>query len=154
MTVAALLLIGGLIVLVYGANLFIDTAAELANRIGVPEIIIGLTLVAFGTSLPEWISSLFAALDPALVCPEGSGPCSPTDLALGNVIGSNIANIGLVIGVAGLIGGRINVTPAFLKRDVPLMIWLSFLTWHFCIHQRLLNPLEGGFMFFVYGDHL
>lgn len=84
------LLILGFLPLLYGANILVDGGSALARRLNVPPIVIGLTIVAFGTSAPELVVNLFAA---------GSGTAS---LALGNVVGSNIFNILVVLGVASL----------------------------------------------------
>ena len=106
------LVVFGLLLLVKGADFFIDGASEIATRIGVSEVIIGLTLVAFGTSLPEWVSSVIATLrDPSTL--QCAGECYTTDLALGNVIGSNITNIGLVIGFVLLLPKGIKVNQEF-----------------------------------------
>jgi cation:H+ antiporter len=89
--VETLLLTVGFIVLIKSADLFVDGASALAMKLDVPEIVIGLTIVAFGTSAPELFVNVFSALN------------GETELALGNVIGSNIMNILLILGVAGLI---------------------------------------------------
>ncbi|MGE0088124.1 MAG: calcium/sodium antiporter [Bacteroidales bacterium] len=86
-----LLLITGLIVLIYGANLMVDSASALAKKLNVPAIVIGLTIVAFGTSSPELVVNIFAAIDHS------------SDIALGNVIGSNIFNILVILGVSAFI---------------------------------------------------
>jgi len=81
----------GIAVLVKGADLLITGASGLARNMGIPEFVIGLTLVAFGTSLPELTVNIQASMEGA------------SEITLGNVIGSNIANILLILGVAGLI---------------------------------------------------
>jgi cation:H+ antiporter len=86
-----LLLITGLIVLIYGANLLVDSASALAKKLNVPTIVIGLTIVAFGTSSPELVVNIFAAVDHS------------SDIALGNVIGSNAFNILVILGVSAFI---------------------------------------------------
>ncbi len=86
-----LLLLGGLAVIIFAANFLVDGASALAKRLGVSDLITGLTVVAFGTSAPELTINIFSALD-------GS-----TDLAVGNVLGSNIANILLILGVSAII---------------------------------------------------
>lgn len=86
-----LLLVTGFIVLVYGANLLVDSASALAKKLNVPNIVIGLTIVAFGTSSPELVVNIFAAVDHS------------SDIALGNVIGSNIFNILCILGVSAFI---------------------------------------------------
>ncbi len=142
----------GLILLVKGSDFFIDGAAEIAKRIGISEMIIGLTLVAFGTSLPEWVSSIIATLrDPAtLQCVKGL-PCNTTDLALGNVIGSNITNTGLVVGAVGLmVKDGIPVQSAFLTRDIPLLIILAITTWYFSLQDNLIGQFEGAAIFTLF----
>ncbi|MDX9697512.1 MAG: calcium/sodium antiporter [Bacteroidales bacterium] len=86
-----LLLITGLIVLIYGANIMVDSASALAKKLNVPTIVIGLTIVAFGTSSPELVVNIFAAVDHS------------SDIALGNVIGSNVFNILGILGVSAFI---------------------------------------------------
>lgn len=146
---ALALVIVGLLLLVKGADFFIDGASEIAKRIGVSEIIIGLTLVAFGTSLPEWVSSIIATLrDPSTLQCIGNLPCHTTDLALGNVIGSNITNIGLVIGFVGLLlPNGIQVNQDFLIRDIPLIIILSIGTWYFSLQDHIIAQWEGAVIF-------
>jgi len=146
------LVLVGLVLLVKGSDFFIDGAAEIAKRIGISEMIIGLTLVAFGTSLPEWVSSIIATLrDPAtLQCAEGM-VCNTTDLALGNVIGSNITNTGLVIGSVGLmLKDGISVKPDFLVRDIPVLIILSIATWYFSLQDNLIGKIEGASIFLLF----
>ncbi|PKL36379.1 sodium:proton exchanger [Candidatus Peregrinibacteria bacterium HGW-Peregrinibacteria-1] len=91
MLISILLLLVGLVILIYGADFLVKGASSISKKLGVPAIVIGLTIVAFGTSAPELIINLFSAA-------KGT-----TDLALGNVLGSNVANIFLVLGVSGLI---------------------------------------------------
>ena len=146
------LVLVGLVLLVKGSDFFIDGAAEIAKRIGISEMIIGLTLVAFGTSLPEWVSSIIATLrDPAtLQCAEGM-VCNTTDLALGNVIGSNITNTGLVIGSVGLmLKDGIRVKSDFLTRDIPILIVLSIATWYFSLQDNLIGKIEGASIFLLF----
>ncbi|MCY2687413.1 calcium/sodium antiporter [Salinimicrobium sp. TH3] len=91
MLVDILLLLGGFVALIYGANALVDAASSLAARWGVPSIVIGLTIVAFGTSAPELVVNVFAAT-------TGS-----TDMVLGNVLGSNIFNVLGILGISALI---------------------------------------------------
>ena len=91
MLVNLLLLLGGFVALIFGANMLVDSASSLAAKWGVPSIVIGLTIVAFGTSAPELVVNVFAAT-------AGS-----TDMVLGNVLGSNIFNVLGILGVSALI---------------------------------------------------
>ena len=142
LNIAYLLL--GLFLLVKGSDYFVDAASEIAKRFGISEMIIGLTLVAFATSLPEWVASLIAALrDPAALNGQ-----NPTDLALGNVIGSNICNIGLVLGVCGLLVKEgLRAKSSFLQREIPLMIILSSLSWFFSFKGDGVASWEGAILF-------
>lgn len=91
MLINILMLLGGFVALIYGANSLVDAASSLAARFGVPSIVIGLTIVAFGTSAPELVVNVFAAT-------TGS-----TDMVLGNVLGSNIFNVLGILGISALI---------------------------------------------------
>ncbi|GAB4550470.1 MAG: calcium/sodium antiporter [Anaerolineae bacterium] len=99
----------GLAGLFYGGNWLVKGAARFANALGISPIVIGLTIVAFGTSMPEMLVSAQAAL-------RGNA-----DIATGNIVGSNIANIGLILGLAALIY-PMTVKLQFLRREIPIMI--------------------------------
>lgn len=118
-------LIVGIAVLVKGADFLITGASGLAKRAGVPDFVIGLTLVAFGTSLPELTVNVQASFEKA------------SGITLGNVIGSNIANILLILGVAGLIR-PIAVHRTFVKKEIPLNL-LSVLVLFAMIGDKILD---------------
>jgi cation:H+ antiporter len=105
----ALLIVGGLLGLVFGGDLLVRGAVDLARRIGLSPLIIGLTLVGFGTSTPELVTSLQAAF-------VGS-----PGIAVGNVVGSNIANILLILGVASLLAPVV-IDQAAFKRDGTVLV--------------------------------
>lgn len=109
-----LYLIGGLILLFIGAEGLIRGSSNLAIKIGITPLVVGLTVVAFGTSAPELVVSLKAAL------------IGNSSIALGNVIGSNIANIALILGVAALIR-PLDVHANVIMREIPIMIGISIL---------------------------
>jgi cation:H+ antiporter len=113
---AILLLPLGIAILVKGADWLVDGAVVIAERLGLTPLIIGLTIVAMGTSAPEVAASIAAAL-------AGSG-----DIAVGNVYGSNIANLALIGGICAMIR-PIAVHRAALRRDIPLMLAASFVLW-------------------------
>ena len=102
----------GLVLLYYGGEWLVRGAGALAARLGVSPLAIGLTVVAFGTSAPELVVSLAAALGGA------------SDIAVGNVVGSNIANIGLILGIGALIRS-LEVHANILRIDTPLMVAVS-----------------------------
>ncbi|MEX2534295.1 MAG: calcium/sodium antiporter [Trueperaceae bacterium] len=108
-----LLLIGlGVLLLYFGGDALVKAAVALACQWGVKPMVVGLTVVALGTSTPELFASLLATL-------RGN-----TDIALGNVVGSNIANIGLILGVTALIA-PIRTHARFLRREVPFMLGVA-----------------------------
>lgn len=114
MLVDVLLLILGFIILIKGADLFVDGAVSIANNFNIPKIIVGLTIVAFGTSAPELAVAIKANL-------KGS-----SDIVLGNVVGSNILNILLILGISGLFY-PLGVKDNTLKKEIPLVILFSSL---------------------------
>ncbi|WP_339413294.1 calcium/sodium antiporter [Pseudomonas sp. EA_35y_Pfl2_R5] len=126
-------LIAGLVLLVAGAEVLVRGAAKLAAQFGIPPLVIGLTVVAFGTSAPETAVSVQAALN-------GSG-----DLAIGNVIGSNIANVLLVLGATALVAPLI-VSRQLIRLDVPIMIGASLVVYALAWDGSL-SRLEGALLF-------
>ncbi len=115
---------GGLAILLVGAELFVRGSSRMAAAFGVPALVIGLTVVAFGTSAPE------AAVGVQSVV-QGN-----TDIGLGNVIGSNIANVLLILGLASLIS-PLPVSARVVRVDVPVMIGFSALLWLLCLDGRI-----------------
>jgi len=105
----------GLLALIWGADRFVHGAAATARNLGVPPLLIGLTIVALATSAPEILVSLVAALR------------DEPDLAIGNAIGSNIANIGLVLGVVAILR-PVELKSATLRREMPALLAVSLLT--------------------------
>ncbi|MCF7832573.1 MAG: calcium/sodium antiporter [Candidatus Marinimicrobia bacterium] len=91
LTVSFLVLLAGIVLLYFGANFLVKGSANIARIFGVKPLIIGLTIVAFGTSMPEFMVSIFGVLKDV------------SDISVGNIIGSNVANIGLILGISGLI---------------------------------------------------
>jgi len=106
---AAIALLGGLVLLVLGGELLVRGAVRIAGRLGVPPLIVGLTLVGFGTSTPELVTSVQAALSGA------------PGIAYGNIVGSNIANILLILGLAALVA-PIPIGAAALRRDCTVLL--------------------------------
>lgn len=114
-TIDVLLLVLGFAGLVYGSNLLVDNAVIIAKRLGMSEALIGLTIVAAGTSMPELATSVVAAIK------------KRSDIAIGNVVGSNIFNILLILGVAGVIypieTPDINVTDSLFMLGISALLW-------------------------------
>ena len=126
------LFIAGLLILVAGAEALIRGAVNLARLLGVSPFIIGLTLVGFGTSAPELVVNVSAALYDA------------PGLAMGNIVGSNIANIGLILGVAAVLSPL--VTQArMLTREMPIMVAVSVLIW-ILVSDGQLSRIDAGIL--------
>lgn len=133
---AALLLVVGLVCLILGSNLFVDNASFIASTLGVSDAVIGLTIVAGGTSLPELATSMVSAK-------KGN-----SDIAIGNVIGSNVFNILMIIGVTGL------VKPMHIKGitslDLIVMLASMLLLWFFCRTTYKVKRWEGAVLAISY----
>lgn len=134
-------LIVGLVLLVGSSKLLVYGATEIAKAIGVSDLVIGLTVVAVGTSLPELASSIIAARK------------GDTALALGNVIGSNLFNTLLVVGIPSLIC-PMHLDPMIIVRDFPIMAFLTLLLFplgfRFKERSGRVGRLAGGFLVAVY----
>jgi cation:H+ antiporter len=126
-------LIAGLVLLVAGAEVLVRGAAKLAAQFGISPLVIGLTVVAFGTSAPETAVSVQAALN-------GSG-----DIAIGNVVGSNIANVLLILGMTALIAPLV-VSRQLIRLDVPIMIGASLVTFGLAWDGEL-SRIDGALLF-------
>ena len=110
----AVLTIVGLVILCFGANWLVSGGVTIAKKLRISQMIIGLTIVAYGTSTPELAASMAAAVG------------SHTDLILGNIVGSNISNIGMVIGVCAVVSPLV-VKRATTRKEIPIMIGVSLL---------------------------
>ncbi|MCG9698184.1 calcium/sodium antiporter [Shewanella sp. Isolate11] len=123
------LLIVGLGALVWSADKFVYGAAAFARNLGLPPMLIGLTIVAMGSSAPEMFVAATASM-------EGM-----TDTAIGNVLGSNVANITLILGITALFGA-ISVSSQTLKREIPMMLGATLLAGYFLFDGQL-TRIEG-----------
>ena len=112
MIISLILLVIGFTLLVKGADWFVDGSSSIAARLGIPQLIIGLTIVAMGTSAPEAAVSITASL-------QGSA-----DLTIGNVVGSNIMNVLIILGLSAMLT-CINVAKSTIFREIPFMILIS-----------------------------
>ncbi|MBD5347162.1 MAG: calcium/sodium antiporter [Bacteroides sp.] len=135
---ACIWIIGGLAMLIWGGNLFVDGASAIAKHMGVSEAIVGLTIVAIGTSLPELATSIVAATK------------GKSDLAVGNVIGSNIFNIFFVCGMAGVVHplqfGTIGNVDLLVLTLASLLFYITA-RW---FGHRTITRIEGGLLVAVY----
>ncbi len=122
----------GLLVLYFGAEGLVQGAASMALQYGIPPVVVGLTVVALGTSMPEFLVNFFAVF-------SGESP-----LALGNIIGSNISNVALILGSCALVL-PIAVPPNILRREYPVMLSVMVL-FYLCALDGLIGPLDGLLM--------
>lgn len=133
------LVVGGLALLVLGSRWLVDSAVAFAQFLGVSELVVGLTIVAAGTSLPEVVTSVIAAIR------------GERDIAVGNVVGSNIFNIMGVLGVASLVApAGIEISPAVLGFDIPIMIAVAFACLPIFFTGGVISRPEGGLLLGYY----
>lgn len=127
----------GLIAIVIGSDFVVESATEIATILGVSERMISLTVIALGTSLPELVTSLTATSK------------GEYDIALGNVVGSNICNIGIVLGLpVAIFGGFSNIT--FNLMDIIVLILSTFLLFVFAFRDRNINKREGLVLILIF----
>jgi cation:H+ antiporter len=134
--VNAAILLAGLVLLVKGSDYFVKAASTIAKKLGVSEFVIGLTLVAVGTSIPELASSIAASLQ------QASG------IVIGNIVGSNIANIALIVGLAAALS-PVKTAPEMLKRDGYIMLFAALLFFAFAFNEAL-SRLEAAVFVLLY----
>jgi cation:H+ antiporter len=134
---AILLFFGGIIGLYFGSDLLVENAVLISRNFGVSERVIGVTIIAIGTSLPELITSIMAAL------------AKETDMALGNILGSNIMNILSIIGITAIIE-PISVADEFIRVDFWWMIGITVLLFPLIKTKMQISKFEGSILFLTY----
>lgn len=139
--ISIILFLGGIACLYFGSELLVENAVEISKAFGVSERVIGVTIIAIGTSLPELITSIIAALS------------RKTDLALGNILGSNIMNILSIIGVTAIIK-PIAVSEAFLQSDFLWMLGISLLLFPLMKTKMRISWVEGSVLLLGYVAYL
>lgn len=132
------LVAGGLVLLVLGSRALVSSATHFARSFGVSELVIALTVIATGTSLPELATSGLAALR------------GERDIAVGNVVGSNLFNLLFVLGIAGVAGGGIAVSPAMLRFDIPVMVAAAVACLPIFFSGYEISRWEGGLLLGYY----
>lgn len=133
-------IIGGIVAIIAGGDVVVDSATKIAENFGMSENLIGLTVVAFGTSLPELVTSVVAAKK------------NEVDMALGNVIGSNIFNILLVLGVAAAISPIAFIMENII--DIIVLVVMSLIVWVFAWSKQKLVRGEGVVMLLMYAAYV
>ncbi len=131
--------LGGLTLLVFGADLLVTAAIGIARKLGISEVTIGLTVIAAGTSLPEVATSVVAALR------------GERDIAVGNVIGSNLFNLMAVAGIAAIVSpGGLQVAPSLLAFDMPVMVVVAVACIPILFSGGRIDRWEGALFFLYY----
>lgn len=148
MLIECLLLIVGLALVVLGADFLVDGASSIAKRFGVSDFVIGLTIVGMGTSAPEMVVSFIGAL-------QGNG-----DIAIGNVVGSNIFNVFMILGATALIL-PMDITPMNRKKDIPLNIAITLIfialgmsRTLFGIGDDVLGRMDGAILLVLFAAYI
>ncbi|MFA6089283.1 MAG: hypothetical protein WC755_05440 [Candidatus Woesearchaeota archaeon] len=124
------LLFVGLVLLVKGADFLVDGSSALAKKLGVPSLVVGLTIVAFGTSLPELIVNIVAALS------------GNSEIAIGNIVGSNISNILLILGIS-VIAMNLKIQESTLTKEIPFAFLSAFCLLLFSLKFYLDGGISG-----------
>ena len=133
-------LIFGILLLSFGSNILVSGSQSLATLLGINEIVIGLTIVATGTSLPELVTSIIAAFK------------GKTDLAIGNVIGSNLLNQLLILGSCSIFSGLkgLTIDPSLIKTDIPFMVLTTFACMPIFWNKGKITRFEGFILLNLY----
>ncbi len=141
MAIQILLLLAGLALIIFGADWLVDGSSAVARRAGISEFVIGLTIVGFGTSCPELVVSLTGAL-------QGNA-----DISVGNVVGSNIFNTLLILGMTAVIA-PVAVTRANSRRDIPITLLVTFLFAFLALAGGRINRIEGILFLILFVGYL
>jgi cation:H+ antiporter len=136
-----LLIVVGTVGLAFGSNWFVDGAQDLAITFGVSERVVGITVLALGTSLPELVTAVIAAVK------------KETDIALGNLMGSNIFNILSILGITSVIA-PIRVNDVIIHSDMIWMLLITFLILPMMLYRRTIARLEGLILLGIYGYYI
>lgn len=132
-----LYILGGCAGLYFGAEWFVGSAKDLASDLGVSERVIGITVLALGTSLPELVTAIVASIK------------KETDLALGNLMGSNIFNVLSILGITSIIQD-IHVSQTIISHDMTVMLGVTLLILPLMLYKRRMGRFSGGLLLLVY----
>lgn len=140
--VNALCILFGLALLVAGSNVLVDSAVAIARRLGVSDLVIGLTLVAAGTSMPEVATSIVATIR------------NQRDIAIGNIVGSNICNILSILGIASLLPPEgISVSAQVIRLDLPVMLGVAIVCYPIFLTAYRVRRWEGALLLVYYAAY-
>ena len=141
MIISLILIVLGIIFLVYGSGLLVNSAIEIAKKYNVPEAVIGLSLIAFGTSLPELVVGILSAIKRKI------------DFALGNILGSNIYNVLGVLGISSLFG-NFTLPEIFIKQDLIIMVAITSIVLIFMLFMKKIGRIYGILGLSIYASYL
>ena len=141
MIISLILIVLGIIFLVFGSDLLVKSAIEIAKKYNVSEAVIGLSLIAFGTSLPELVVGIISAIK------------KKVDFALGNILGSNIYNILGVLGISSLFG-NFTLPEIFLKQDLIFMVAITLIVLIFMLFMKKIGRIYGILGLSIYASYL
>ena len=139
--ISIIFIVAGIILLIYGSDLFVESAINIANQLNIPEAIIGVSLVAFGTSLPELVVGILSAIR------------KKVDFALGNVLGSNIYNVLGVLGVSSLFG-NFSVPRVIGSLDLIFMLFVTAMILGFMILLKRIGRTYGSVGLLLYVGYI
>ena len=139
--ISTIFIVGGIILLIYGSDLFVESAINIANQLNIPEAIIGVSLVAFGTSLPELVVGILSAIR------------KKVDFALGNVLGSNIYNVLGVLGVSSFFG-NFGVPRVIGSLDLIFMLFVTAMILGFMILLKRIGRTYGSVGLLLYVGYI
>ena len=139
--ISIIFIVGGIILLIYGSGLFVESAINIANQLNIPEAIIGVSLVAFGTSLPELVVGILSAIR------------KKVDFALGNVLGSNIYNVLGVLGVSSFFG-NFGVPRVIGSLDLIFMLFVTAMILGFMISLKRIGRTYGSVGLLLYVGYI
>ena len=139
--ISIIFIVGGIILLIYGSDLFVESAINIANQLNIPEAIIGVSLVAFGTSLPELVVGILSAIR------------KKVDFALGNVLGSNIYNVLGVLGVSSFFG-NFSIPRVIGSVDLLFMLFVTVMILGFMIFLKRIGRTYGSIGLFFYVGYI
>ena len=131
----------GILLLIYGSNLFVDSAIKIANQLNIPEAVIGISLVAFGTSLPELAVGVISAIK------------RKVDFALGNILGSNIYNVLGVLGFSSFFG-NFQIPNSLGSQDLYFMLFVTILIFCFMFFVKRIGRIYGSISLVMYVSYI
>ena len=139
--ISIILIVSGIVLLIFGSDLFVDSAINIASQLNIPEAIIGVSLVAFGTSLPELVVGIISAIR------------RKVDFALGNVLGSNIYNVLGVLGVSSFFG-NFRIPPVIGSIDLFFVLFVTIMILGFMFFFKRLGRAYGSISLFLYISYI